>query len=138
MTRLIVRYTHYSTGHLDVTMDMPKRIISEDELNILFRMKKQNCSISKIAEAINCSKSAVKMRIARSKLVAGLPPKEKVSKSTVKGRLAYLTKRLILEHPKTPYSDIPGKLKELYGVTEDLPSYKAFERFLKQSNFKTN
>ena len=77
------------------------------------------------------------MRISRAKLVAGMPPKEKLSRSTIKGRLANLTKILIRDHPKTPYSDIPRKLKELFGIEDDLPSYKAFERFLKRSNSKT-
>ena len=119
-----------------MTRDMPKKFFSEADLKLLFRMKTQNYSIQQIADALNCGKSAVKMRISRAKLVAGMPPKEKLSRSTIKGRLANLTKRLIREHPKTPYSDIPGKLKELYDVKDDLPSYKAFERFLKRSNYK--
>ncbi len=115
---------------------MTKKLFTEDEVKILFRMVEQKCSLKQISEALNCKKSAIRMRIARAKLVAGLPPKEKVSKSTVKGRLAHLTKILIREHPKTPYADIPGKLRELYDVQDDLPSYKAFERFLKRSNYK--
>ena len=127
----------YSTGQRFVIRDMPKKVFTEGDLIVLFRMKNKNYSIKQIADVLNCGKSAVKMRISRAKLVAGMPPKEKLSRSTIKGRLANLTKILIRDHPKTPYSDIPRKLKELFGIEDDLPSYKAFERFLKRSNSKT-
>ena len=85
---------------------------------------------------LKCNVDTVKKRLYRTKLNASLPPKEKLPRSSVKGRLALLTKLLIQEYPKTPFSDIPGKLREVYKVEGELPSYKAFERFLKQSNFK--
>jgi hypothetical protein len=112
---------------------MTRKVFSEDELKILFRMAEQKFSLKQISDALNCKKSAVRMRILRAKLAAELPPKEKVSKSTVKGRLANLTKILIRDHPNISYPQIPVKLKEIYGINEKLPSYKAFERFLKRS-----
>ena len=68
--------------------------------------------------------------------MAGLPPKEKLSKSSIKGRLALLTKKIVFENPKIPFRDIPGKVIEVIGPDEEVPSYKSFERFLKKSNFK--
>ena len=65
-----------------------------------------------------------------------MEPKVKVPKSIIKGRLAIACKDLMLKYPRTPYSDIPGKLRELYGFDGHLPSYKTFERFLKAANFK--
>ena len=83
---------------------------------------------------LKCNIDAVKKRLCRTKLKASLPPKEKLPRSSVNGRLALLTQRLMKEYPKTPYCNIPGKLREVYKVEGDLPSYKAFERFLKKSN----
>ena len=78
----------YSTGQRFVIRDMPKKVFTEGDLIVLFRMKNKNYSIKQIADVLNCGKSAVKMRISRAKLVAGMPPKEKLSRSAIKGRLA--------------------------------------------------
>ena len=96
-------------------------------------MKVHKYTNKQIADVLKINAETVMKRIYRTKLSSCLPPKEKLQKSSIKGRLAILTKRLIQEHPKT---DIPGQLRELYKVEGDLPSYKAFERFLNKSNFK--
>jgi hypothetical protein len=50
------------------------------------------------------------------------------------GRLGQLVKNLVRDYPQISYSDIPGKLREVYAIEEELPSYKTFERFLKKSS----
>ena len=67
---------------------------------------------------------------------ADLPPEKNLSKSTINGRLALIAKNIVFENPIIPYLDIPGKIIETIGPVDDMPSYKAFERFLVKSNFK--
>ena len=90
-----------------------KKNLSDADLETLFRMKVHKYTNKQIADVLKINAETVMKRIYRTKLSSCLPPKEKLQKSSIKGRLAILTKRLIQEHPKAPYSDIPGKLREL-------------------------
>lgn len=108
------------------------------EISEIISLKSQGLTWQQIAIKLNSNKETIRVVHYNAKKKAGLPPKEKVPKSSVKGRLALLAKKIKLENPNLSYRDIPGKIVEAIGPVEKLPSYKAFERFLRKSNFCKN
>ena len=107
-----------------------------EEISKIFHLKSNGFTWKNIAIALDSTASSVRHAHYTANKKAGLPPKEKFSKSSIKGLLALLTKTIVFENPKIAYRDIPGKVIEVIGPVDNLPSYKAFERFLKNSNFK--
>ena len=105
-----------------------------EEISKISHLKSNDFTWKNIGIALNADSSSVRMAHYRARKIAGLPPKEKLSKSSVKGRLALLAKKIVLENPKITYRDIPGKVIEIVGSAEKVPSYKSFERFLVKSN----
>ena len=56
-------------------------------------------------------------------------------KTSVAGRLALLTEKIIGNNPRIAYRAIPGVIKATVGSHVAVPSYKAFENFLKANGF---
>jgi len=81
------------------------------------------------------SKDTLKSMIRREKIARSLPPKLKTSKSSIKGRLGLLTKQIVDINPKLSYRAIPGAVKDAVGSHVAVPSYKAFENFLKANGY---
>ena len=81
------------------------------------------------------SLNTLKSLIRREKIVRSLPPKVMTSKSSVKCRLSLLTKQIVEDNPKIAYRAIPGTVKALVGSHVAVPSYKAFENFLKSNGY---
>jgi transposase len=65
----------------------------------------------------------------------GLPPKEKISKSKISGRMGVVLKKVVQEHPKFGLKKFVQKLKEELPDEIYYPSYKTVGRFLKKNNF---
>ena len=115
---------------------MKGKNFSRSEIDTVFRLKESNATWKTISVALNSPIQSLKNMYTREKLMRCLPPKEKVSKTTVTGRFAMLCKRIVLENPDITYPDFPKKIKEIIGEDQLIPNYKAFERFLKQSGYK--
>ena len=56
-------------------------------------------------------------------------------KTSVAGRLALLTNQIVGNNPRIAYRAIPGVIKATVGSHMAVPSYKAFENFLKANGF---
>ncbi len=59
----------------------------------------------------------------------------KIDGQNVAGRLALLTKQIVGNDPRIAYRAIPGVIKATVGSHVAVPSYKAFENFLKANGF---
>lgn len=112
-----------------------RKNFTPQEISEIISLKSQGLTWRDIAVKLNSNKETVRAAHYTAKKKADLPPKEKICKSSVKGRLALLAKKIKLENPQLPYRDIPGKIVEAIGPVEKMPSYKAFERYLRKSNF---
>ena len=115
---------------------MRKKNFSTKEIETIFRLKSLDYTWKYIGEILDSSPDVVKNAFKRVNKKSGLPPKEKRSKSTVNGRLAGLAKRIVWSNPQISYRAIPGEVRLIIGKDQPIPGYKAFERFLKKSNFK--
>ena len=113
-----------------------RKNFTDEEISKIFHLKSNGFTWKNIGIALEAAPSTVRKAYYNTRKRAGLPPKEKLSKSTVSGRLALIAKKIVFENPKIPYRDIPGKIIETIGPVENMPSYKDFERFLVKSNFK--
>ena len=79
--------------------------------------------------------NTLKSMIRRKKIARSLPPKLKTSKSSIKGCLGLLTKQIVDINPKLSYRAIPGAFKDVVVSHVTIPSYKAFENFLKANGY---
>lgn len=115
---------------------MKNREFSETEIATIIRMKEANIEWRIIALSLNASYDGVRHAYYRVMFNQGLPPKIKLPKSKITGRLALISKRIVWDNPQISYRDIPKKVREVVGDDVELPSYKTFENFLKKSGYK--
>lgn len=102
-------------------------------------MKAANASWKLIGIAAGKSKDAVKRLYQRNRLLFDLPPKEKVRKGKMKGRLALAVKKAIIDDKKTSLPTIRGKLKtkiESETPINNMPSKSTIGNFIKKAGFK--
>jgi transposase len=111
-------------------------MLSEDQRNNIIRLKVLNWTWSNIAEAVNSKSETVRKFYQRFKLRKDLPPKVRLSKSSVRGRLALQVKQIVKDKPQIPYRDIPGELSKTLPPEIPVPSYRSIHRFLNQGGFK--
>ena len=111
-------------------------MLSQDQKNTIVRLKGLNWTWANIAQAVNSKPETVRSFYKRFKLRRELPPKVKLSKSSVNGRLALQVKQIVKDHPQIPYRDIPGELAKSLPPETLVPSYGSIYRFLNQSGFK--
>jgi hypothetical protein len=69
-----------------------RKKFDSEEIDTIFRLKSLNCHKKQIGKVLKASPDAVKHAYRRVNKKADLPPKEKVSKSLVTGRLTGLAK----------------------------------------------
>ncbi len=113
-----------------------RKNFTDEDISKIFHLKSKEFTWKNIGIALEAAPSTVRKAYYNARKRADLPPKEKLSKSTVNGRLALIAKKIVFENPKISYRDIPSKIIETIGPVKNIPSYKAFERFLVKSNFK--
>ena len=133
----MIQISLYSVGHQNEAPCMARKKFNSDEIEMIFKMKSLQITWKEMGEVLKALPNTVRTAYHRAKIIADLPPKEKRLKSTVSGRLAILAKRIVWNNPQISYRDIPGEVRALIGEDQVIPGYKAFERFLKKSNFKT-
>ena len=111
-------------------------MLTEDQKSTIVRLKGLDWTWANIAEAVNSRPETVRTFFKRFKLRRDLPPKTRVSKSSIKGRLALQVKQIVADKPQIPYRDIPGELSKTLPPDTQVPSYGSIYRFLNQSGFK--
>jgi transposase len=111
-------------------------MLSNDQKATIIRLKDLNWHWSKIAEAVDAKPETVRKFYQRFKLSRDVPPKVRVSKASVRGRLALQVKQIVNTTPQIPYRDIPGELAKSLPAGTNPPSYGSIYRFLNKSGFK--
>ena len=114
-------------------MRRPK--FSEAEKEKILELRGKKVDWETLQTNFGASKDTLKSVIRRVKIARSLPPKLKTSKSSINGRLGLLAKQILDNNPNISYRAIPGAVKEIVGSHVAVPSYKAFENFLKANGF---
>ena len=71
---------------------MKNRNFTEKQKDEIFLLKENNLTWNEIGKLLKCNPDSIRRLYYREKVVRDLPPKVMVSKSTMTGRLAKITK----------------------------------------------
>jgi IS30 family transposase len=102
-------------------------------------LKADNCTWKQIGKAVNKSQSAVRRWYQRNRNFFDLPPKVKVRKNRVNGRMALAVKKANTEDKRTSIWNIRGALKgqfEPETPINKMPSSSSIHNFITRSGFK--
>jgi hypothetical protein len=88
-----------------------KKILSSSEIEIIIQSKSQNLTWKVIANIVGSKPETVRCEYRREMQKHILPPKEKVSKSKINGRLDLQLKNILEENSFQTYSELSNKLK---------------------------
>ena len=101
-----------------------------------FNLKKENVTWRTIAKAVESSIGTVRSCYRRKRLLEGLPPKVKMSRSKITGRLCLVLKRKVIENPNVTYSELKSLLALECKDPKDAPSQDSIRRFLVKASKK--
>lgn len=97
-------------------------VYSEEEKDILFKLKDNGDSWETIGIALNKNKDAVRMWWERNASLRDLPPKVVARKRLTDGRVGLIIKKTVSENPKISVRQLQSKLKEYFDEVGTSPS----------------
>jgi transposase len=112
---------------------------SQQDINKIRELKATNATWEQIGISVGKNKEAVRKWYARNKNNLDLPPKEKTSRSKIKGRMALILKKNILEQNRTSVRKLKGvvtRAKAPETPCQSLPSRQSIHRYMKNSGFQ--
>jgi len=112
-----------------------KKKLSSRDIEIIIQSKKQNLAWKTIADIVGSKPETVRCAYKREMQKQLLPPKEKVSKSKVNGRLSLHLKNKLEEDPYQTYSELSNKLKLECSSVSDAPGKHSVRRFMIKNGF---
>ena len=113
-----------------------KKVLTEEKKDSILRLKNDNWTWKNISKSVNSPIETCISFYKRHRQTAGLPPKIKVPKTMIKGRLARGIKKIVEENPSISYRDLTEEVKREFGTSQRTPSKSTCHRFLKQSGYK--
>lgn len=114
---------------------MKNQKFTEKQKSEIFLHKENNLTWKYIGRLMKCNPDSIRRLYYREKNVMGLPPKIKVPKTLITGRMAKIIKDIVKEKPQISNRKLPAEVRSKIGDDRELPSYKSMERFLKESGF---
>lgn len=100
------------------------------------RCKQLGMTAKDIGFVLEKNPEAIRQRFLRLREVEGLPPKVKLSKSSVSGRAGLLFKRILLNNSKLGLKMARAYLIQEFQDLEHVPSVSSFSRYLRASGWK--
>jgi transposase len=110
--------------------------LTEEEKTIIVNSYDKGVTPSAISRVIGKTTSAIKSFFSRFKLNRNLPPKVKLNKGKIQGRMALALKKVVQDNPKLGIRKFTQKLKEAMPGELWYPKTTCIAKFLKLSNFK--
>lgn len=108
-------------------------MFTQEQKNTLINLKETTVSWKDISAALGKPIGTCKQAWKRHRATVGLPPKIKLRKSIITGRIGLLIKRIVQKNPKIPYRDIPGALIQHEVLLDECPSATTIQTFLKKN-----
>ena len=120
--------------HFSPPPTMKKKLSSRD-IEIIIQSKKQNLTWKTIANIVGSKPETVRSAYKREIQKQLLPPKEKVSKSKINGRLSLHLKNTLEEDPFQTYSELSNKLKLECPNVSEAPGKHSVRRFMIKNGY---
>ena len=105
-------------------------MLSEKDKDRILKLKSLDWTWKKISEAVGATPGACRKFFQRHKAVVDLPPKVKLSKALIQGRLAFKIKQMVQINPSLSYRDIENELKKQGNTNEHVPRWTTIRAFL--------
>ena len=116
----------------------PKRQekFTEDEKLLIIKSYGSGIKATALSKQMNKSISSISTFMSRWKLNNILPPKEKVSKAKIAGRMVSVVKKVVGDNPKLGLTKLCAKVKEEAPNSSWHPKKTCLQSFLKKSGYK--
>ena len=112
-----------------------KKKLSSRDIEIIIQSKQENLTWKVIAKIVGSKPETVRCAYKREMQKRSLPPKEKVSKSKINGRMSLHLKNILEEDPLQTYSELSNKLKLECPDVSEAPGKHSVRRFMIKNGF---